>query len=106
MLLEPGQLLWYESARLPHGRPRPFNGSHYDNVFVHYRPAGAAWYRPNTVNNGTMYTFCLGAFGALSIIFSQIHWELGERPAWRVRLEEPGSGGRRAVVRTNLLHSP
>lgn len=31
-------MLFYESARLVHGRPYPFNGENYANVFAHYRP--------------------------------------------------------------------
>jgi hypothetical protein len=37
--LESGDLLFYESAKLLHGRPRPLNGSWYSSVFVHYHPA-------------------------------------------------------------------
>ena len=33
-----GEMLWYESARLVHGRPIPFKGEYYDNVFVHFKP--------------------------------------------------------------------
>lgn len=38
VLLEPGQMLLYEGARLPHSRPHPLRGRHYASVFVHYRP--------------------------------------------------------------------
>ena len=37
--LEPGELLLYESARIPHGRPTPLNGRFYSGMFVHYQPA-------------------------------------------------------------------
>ena len=37
--MQPGDLIWYESARLPHGRIRPLNGDYYDNIFVHFKPA-------------------------------------------------------------------
>ena len=52
-------MVWYESARLPHGRPsrcsQPtiyllliiivrFQGQFYDNVFVHFKPADRRWY--------------------------------------------------------------
>ncbi len=43
VLLQPGQMLLYESAKVPHGRQRPLNGTFYDNVFVHFRPS-KAWY--------------------------------------------------------------
>ena len=37
MLLAPGEMVWYESARLPHGRPRPLRGQYYDNLFIHFQ---------------------------------------------------------------------
>lgn len=37
--MKPGDLLLYESARLLHGRPSPFRGRSYANVFVHYQPS-------------------------------------------------------------------
>ena len=42
--LAPGQMLLYESARLPHGRTRPLRGESYTNIFVHYRPANTSWH--------------------------------------------------------------
>jgi hypothetical protein len=39
VILESGDLLFYESAKILHGRPRPFNGTWYSSVFVHYYPA-------------------------------------------------------------------
>ena len=36
--------MWYESARLIHGRQWPMKGSFYDNIFIHYRPRGD-WYK-------------------------------------------------------------
>jgi hypothetical protein len=38
LYMQPGDMLFYESAKLLHGRPEPFVGSHYDNVFIHYKP--------------------------------------------------------------------
>ncbi|CAD7975578.1 unnamed protein product [Amoebophrya sp. A120] len=35
-----GQIILYESATLPHGRPTPFPGREFANVFIHYRPKG------------------------------------------------------------------
>lgn len=35
--LKPGQMLLYEGAKLRHGRPTPFEGESYANVFVHYK---------------------------------------------------------------------
>ena len=43
VILRPGEMIWYESARLIHGRQRPLRGHHYDNVFVHFKPQGL-WY--------------------------------------------------------------
>jgi prolyl 4-hydroxylase len=39
VLIQPGEMVLYESAKLIHGRPTPFVGKRYDNLFVHYRPA-------------------------------------------------------------------
>jgi hypothetical protein len=38
--LTSGDLLFYESAKCLHGRPKPLRGSWYSSVFVHYRPVG------------------------------------------------------------------
>ena len=43
VILRPGEMIWYESARLIHSRQRPLRGQHYDNVFIHYKPRGL-WY--------------------------------------------------------------
>jgi hypothetical protein len=36
--LTSGDLVFYESSKLMHGRPKPLNGSWYSSVFVHYYP--------------------------------------------------------------------
>ena len=36
--LTSGDILFYESSKCFHGRPRPFNGTWYSSVFVHYYP--------------------------------------------------------------------
>eukprot|EP00656_Telonema_subtile_P015580 TRINITY_DN1818_c0_g1_i4.p1 TRINITY_DN1818_c0_g1~~TRINITY_DN1818_c0_g1_i4.p1 ORF type:complete len:216 (-),score=29.60 TRINITY_DN1818_c0_g1_i4:218-865(-) len=36
--LQPGEMLFYESAKCNHGRPRPMVGREYTSLFVHYRP--------------------------------------------------------------------
>ena len=36
--LKSGDMLFYESSKCFHGRPRPLNGSWYSSVFVHYFP--------------------------------------------------------------------
>jgi len=38
VFLEPGEVLFYESARLLHGRPTPLKGESYSNIFCHYMP--------------------------------------------------------------------
>lgn len=38
VVLTPGDILFYESSKCFHGRPRPLNGSWYTSVFVHYYP--------------------------------------------------------------------
>lgn len=38
IILEVGDLLLYEAAKLYHGRPRPFKGSWYTSLFSHYYP--------------------------------------------------------------------
>lgn len=37
-LLEPGQMLFYESAACLHGRMREFKGRYYGSIFLHYMP--------------------------------------------------------------------
>lgn len=39
VVLQPGDVLLYESARLKHGRPEPLHGDSYANIFAHTRPA-------------------------------------------------------------------
>lgn len=39
VLLQPGEMVLYESAKLIHGRPKPFQGKGYWNLFCHFRPA-------------------------------------------------------------------
>ena len=36
--LKPGEMLLYESNTVPHARQTPFNGTYFDNLFVHYKP--------------------------------------------------------------------
>jgi hypothetical protein len=51
VLMEPGDVVYYESARCLHGRNRPLTGpqAYYINLFTHYRPIGDdKWYnKPN-----------------------------------------------------------
>jgi len=34
----PGEMVFYEGAKLIHGRPYPLDGDYYASIFVHYRP--------------------------------------------------------------------
>lgn len=36
--IEPGEMVFFEGARLKHGRPYPLDGEYYANIFVHYTP--------------------------------------------------------------------
>ena len=38
VMLKPGEMLLYESAKLIHGRPKTFTGNLFANVFLHYKP--------------------------------------------------------------------
>ena len=38
IFLQPGEMLFYESAKVPHGRQIPFNGEYFDNMFAHFYP--------------------------------------------------------------------
>ena len=47
VLMEPGDIVYYESAKALHGRNRPLMGpsAYYTNLFTHYRPTGDdRWY--------------------------------------------------------------
>lgn len=36
--LDPGEVVYYEGARLIHGRPEAFDGNRFANIFCHYQP--------------------------------------------------------------------
>ena len=38
VVLTPGDILFYESSKCYHGRPKPFHGSWYTSIFSHYYP--------------------------------------------------------------------
>jgi hypothetical protein len=40
VILEAGDMLFYESSKCLHGRPHYFKGSWYSSIFVHYYPVG------------------------------------------------------------------
>lgn len=37
IFLQPGQMVFYESATCQHGRIKPLNGEYFNNLFCHYR---------------------------------------------------------------------
>jgi prolyl 4-hydroxylase len=43
VFLKPGEMVFYESARLSHGRMTPLKGDSYCNIFIHFRPASDDW---------------------------------------------------------------
>jgi len=47
ILLQPGDMVLYESAKLVHGRSKPFKGKYFENMFVHFMPryAQETWYQ-------------------------------------------------------------
>ena len=46
VFLEPGEMIFYESAACTHGRPVPLVGVDFVNMFAHFRPRGdPGWYR-------------------------------------------------------------
>jgi len=45
LTVHPGDMVWYESASLEHGRVFPLNGSYYENMFVHYMPRSQKWFK-------------------------------------------------------------
>lgn len=38
VVLQPGQMLFYESSKCLHGRMKTFRGQYYASIFLHYRP--------------------------------------------------------------------
>lgn len=38
VVLKPGEVVFYESAKLAHGRPKSLNGNYYANIFAHTMP--------------------------------------------------------------------
>jgi len=53
VVMEPGEMVWYESARAIHGRPQPFKGEFFDNLFIHYSPVGDWYTSPYEVGKKT-----------------------------------------------------
>mmetsp|Transcript_7759 Transcript_7759/g.23051 ORF Transcript_7759/g.23051 Transcript_7759/m.23051 type:complete len:301 (-) Transcript_7759:13-915(-) len=51
VIMRPGEMCMYESAKAIHGRVLPLDGDHFDNIFVHFRPT-RGWERYMGVPNG------------------------------------------------------
>jgi hypothetical protein len=51
VILTPGDILFYESSKCLHGRPKMFNGSWYSSIFVHYFPT-YGWQQTDHVMEG------------------------------------------------------
>ncbi|KAL7569909.1 hypothetical protein ACA910_008573 [Epithemia clementina (nom. ined.)] len=49
VILTPGDMLFYESSKCWHGRPKPFRGTWYTSLFVHYYPSDG-WFGQNHKN--------------------------------------------------------
>jgi hypothetical protein len=49
VVMDPGDIVYYESAKCLHGRNTPLDGDFYVNLFAHYRPIGDdTWFlKPN-----------------------------------------------------------
>ena len=48
IFLNPGEMLLYESAKMPHGRQFPLKGEYYDNLLVHFKFKTQKLYYGNT----------------------------------------------------------
>ena len=46
--IEPGEMVFFEGARLIHGRPHALDGEYYANIFVHYTPLDWNVGKPST----------------------------------------------------------
>ena len=45
IFLQPGEMLLYESAAVPHGRQYALNGDYFDNLMVHWTPKDQTQYK-------------------------------------------------------------
>lgn len=52
VILQPGDVLFYESSKCLHGRPKMFNGSAYSSLFIHYYPSTPEWMQTNRHHEG------------------------------------------------------
>lgn len=47
--VEPGEMVFFEGARLNHGRPYALDGDYYANIFAHYTPLNWVQHEPSGV---------------------------------------------------------
>lgn len=88
--LQPGEILWYESARLAHARPTPLQGKLYDNVFLHFRPGGGegVWYKAGAAEANTPTSFSsMTALTAVGVrrVQEELGLGVGVKEDWLVR---------------------
>eukprot|EP00930_Biecheleria_cincta_P048192 TRINITY_DN33543_c0_g1_i1.p1 TRINITY_DN33543_c0_g1~~TRINITY_DN33543_c0_g1_i1.p1 ORF type:complete len:461 (+),score=59.89 TRINITY_DN33543_c0_g1_i1:34-1383(+) len=64
----PGRMILYESATCPHGRPTPFIGREFANIFIHFAPRGwpEAYEVMASSSPVSQHASALGAMGWLS----------------------------------------
>ena len=59
--MQPGDIVYYESARCLHGRMNPLRGEYYINLFSHYRPIGdPSWHLKQNPSQGVQPLLDLG----------------------------------------------
>jgi hypothetical protein len=59
--MEPGDIVYYESARCMHGRMSPLRGQYYVNLFAHYRPLGDPdWHTKPNPDDGVKQVHTVG----------------------------------------------
>ncbi len=60
--MDPGDIVYYESARCLHGRMNPLRGEYYVNLFSHYRPIGdPSWNLKSNPRDGVKQLLDLGS---------------------------------------------
>ena len=69
--MEPGDIVYYESARCLHGRMNPLRGEYYINLFSHYRPIDdPAWHLKPNPSDGVKQLIDIGE---CTNVDSQVH---------------------------------
>jgi len=60
VIMEPGDMVLYESHSVIHGRPFPLKGRFYANVFIHFEPVGHSLKHGHDPDLETIHTFTGG----------------------------------------------